>query len=79
MKEYKNGDKVKVNKKHVNIIQYCVNCNLSKACSIRDNLDAVFIIEINYQNYILLYEGKKSGCNLDSRHLLPAMKWVRMK
>jgi len=78
MKEYKNGDKVKINKKHIDI-RYCINCSLSKACSIRDNLDAIFIIEFADIGYTLLYENEKSGCTLMSTHLLPAMKWIRME
>ena len=80
MKEYKNGERVKVNKNNEDIIKYCINCaRPTKECSVRDNLDAVFIIKINYQNYILLHKDKKSGCRFLPKHLLPAMKWIRMK
>jgi len=79
MKEYKNGDKVKINKNDEDIIRCCVNCSMPKACSVKGNLDSVFTIKLNYNGYSLLYKDKKSGCYFLPKHFLPAMKWIRMK
>ena len=76
---FKESDKVKLNKNNKDIKENCMtNCS-RQTCHIKYNLNVIFIVKLNNPGYKLLYKENESVCYFTEEHLLPAMKWIRMK